>query len=150
MRRASFLALPLLAAGALALWHAGQAPVHAQQAGAVPWIWFDEGDPARNAPAGTRYFRRTFTINRPVPRPVVDAHLDITADDGFTVWVNGAPVGKGDRWDRVYRFDVHKHLRHGKNVLAVEGVNRRGPAGLLVRLNYLPNGGSQFSLTSDD
>ena len=30
-------------------------------------------------------------------RPFVDeAELDITADDSFTVWINGTEVGKGD------------------------------------------------------
>ena len=75
----------------------------AQETGAVQWVWSDEGDPATNAPAGTRYFRQVFRIDRPLQKPVDEAQLDITADNAFTVWVNGAvttawddcPVPKG-------------------------------------------------------
>src|SRR5947209_1020886 len=100
--------------------------VQAQQPPAVQWIWFNEGDPAKSAPPETRYFRKVFNINRPVEIPVDDAALDITADDLFTVWVNGALVGKGNDWKRVYRFDVKKHLVHGDNVVAVEAKNKEG------------------------
>src|ERR1051325_10480083 len=84
----------------------------AQQGPAVQWIWFNEGAPATSAPPGLRYFRRVFNINRPVEIPVDEATLDITAADAFTVWINGARVGQGDDWKRVYRFDVKKYLVH--------------------------------------
>jgi putative heme-binding domain-containing protein len=111
----------------------------------LQWIWFDEGDPARDAPAQTRFFRKSFDHNRTVD----EAILDITADDEFTVWFNGTLVGKGDDWKRVYSFDVKKHFRLGRNVLAVEARNRFGPAGLLVRLGYVPNGLTREVLTSN-
>src|SRR5581483_1814991 len=57
----------------------------------VQWIWTNAGDPVTSAPAGRRYFRKTF----PVGRFADDAPLDITADAGFTVWVNGTNVGSG-------------------------------------------------------
>ncbi|HXG10864.1 MAG TPA: HEAT repeat domain-containing protein [Gemmataceae bacterium] len=123
--------------------------VRAQTSHGVQWIWFNEGDPARDAPAETRYFRRVFTIDRPVANPVDEATLDITADNRFTVWVNGVEVGRGDDGKAVFRFDVRRHLVHGKNVLAVEAANTEGPAGLLVRLGYVPNGQSRLALFSD-
>src|SRR5262245_616547 len=121
----------------------------AQPAPAVQWVWFNEGDPAREAPAGTRYFRTVFKIDRPVEKVVDEGTLDITADDPFTVWVNGAEVGKGDDSRKVFCFDVQKHLVHGDNVVAVEARNAAGPAGLLVRLAYVPNGQSRLALGSD-
>jgi putative heme-binding domain-containing protein len=130
-----------LAQGPWGLW--------AQQAGGVQWIWFNEGDPVQEAPAQTRYFRKVFAIDRPIQKPVDEATLDITADSAFTVWVNGALVGKGSDWKRVYRFDVQPHLVHGKNVIAVEATNSDGPAGLLVRLGYVPNGLSKLAVVSD-
>lgn len=120
----------------------------AQSAGDVQWIWTSEGSLAE-APAGTRYFRRSFTINRPVPKPVDEAMLEITADNSFTVWVNGVEVGKGSRWEELYRFDVKKHLVFGANVIAVAATNDGGPAGLMVRLNYIPNGQTRLALVSD-
>jgi putative heme-binding domain-containing protein len=112
----------------------------------VQWIWFNEGDPVNNAPAGTRYFRRAFNVSRWAD----EATLDITADNAFTVWFNGVKVGSGDDWKKVYRFDVRPHIVDGKNVIAVEARNgKQGPAGLLVRLAYVPNGQSRLAVVSD-
>ncbi len=125
-------------------------PSEAQPGQAVMWIWFNEGNPAEDAPAETRYFRRVFKIDRPTQIVVDEAELDITADNAFTVWVNGAEVGRGTEWQRVYRFDVRKHLVQGDNVIAVEAKNTEGPAGLLVRLGYVPNGQDKRALASND
>src|SRR5262249_37947571 len=99
MRRAGVVAaLGLLVL--MACWFWRTQPVQAQKgSAAAQWIWYDEGDPAQEAPAEPRYFRRVFVINRDVQKPVDEAELDITADNQFTVWVNGHLVGKGDRWE---------------------------------------------------
>lgn len=145
--------LTLLAACAVALcWYLASerpAPVQAQQASRAQWIWHPEADAPKGVPVETRYFRKVFSINRPVQNPVDEAVLDITVADNFTVWVNGAQVGKGDNWKRVYAFDVRKHLVHGKNVVAVQASNSKRPAGLLARLSYVPNGQSKHALVSD-
>lgn len=112
----------------------------------VNWIWFDEGDPAKDAPAETRYFRKVFSMTRPF---VDEAELDITADKEFHVWVNGVQVGRGKDWKRIYRFDIKKHIVNGLNVVAVRAHNTGGSAGLLVRLGYVPNGTSRTAVTSD-
>jgi putative heme-binding domain-containing protein len=113
----------------------------------VQWIWFNESDPATSALAGSRYFRRAFNVDRWAD----EATLDITADNAFTVWVNGVKAGSGDDWKKVYRFDIRPHIVAGKNVIAVEAKNAKpGPAGLLVRLAYIPNGQSRLALFSDN
>src|SRR5436853_3582106 len=109
-----FLGLLMLPVG----WVEQPGPALAQQGPAVQWIWFNEGDPLQSAPAGLRYFRRVFNINRPIEIPVDEATLDITADGSFTAYVNGVRVGEGNNPKRVYRFDVKKHLIHGDNVVA--------------------------------
>jgi putative membrane-bound dehydrogenase-like protein len=121
-------------------------PVYAQRPGRAQWIWFNEPDPA---PPGTRYFRMVFRINRPVQQPVDEAILDLTATHSFTVWVNGKQVGKGNDWKKVRAFDVQKLLVHGSNVIAVEARHTKGPAGLLARLGYVPNGLSKLAVYSD-
>ncbi len=121
-------------------------PSAARAESGVQWIWFNEGDPATSAPAGNRYFRHSFTVGRWAD----EATLDITADNAFTVWINGHKVGSGDDWKKVYRFDVRSHIVDGKNVIAVEARNgKAGPAGLLVRLGYVPNGQSRLAVVSD-
>jgi putative heme-binding domain-containing protein len=148
MRRGCLVGTVALACVLLGLagqpWTAG-----AQQASGVQWIWFNEGDPAKEAPAEVRYFRLVFTIDRPVQKPVDEAALDLTADSEFTAWVNGVEVGKGNNPKRVYRFDVQPHLVHGPNVIAVAAKGRGGPAGLLVRLGYVPNGQSKLAVVSN-
>src|SRR5262249_49433216 len=117
----------------------------------LQWIWFNEGDPLKEAPAATRYFRRTFTVRTASDqKPVDEATLDVTADNAYTLYVNGVEVGKGDDWKRVQTYDVKKHLVVGKNVVAVAAKNTEGPAGLLVRLVYVPNGQPRMALVSDD
>src|SRR5262249_36267911 len=79
-----------------------------------------------------------------------NASLEITADNRFTVWLNGNQVGEGDEWKQLYKFDVTKFVTPGKNVLAVAAHNTDGPAGLVVRLNYgrKPRQGSVVSAAS--
>jgi len=144
------LAMWLVAGLSLAL-----ASALAQQGGAssragVHWIWLDEGDPVQYRPIETVFFRRTFVIDRPFQKVVDEGTLDITADNEFTVWVNGVEVGRGDRWEQVYQFDVSKLLVHGKNVIAVRARNiHPSAAGLLVRLAYVPNGQDRRAVVSD-
>jgi alpha-L-rhamnosidase len=126
------------------------ASVTAEEAAVAQWVWFNEGNPAQSVPGETRYFRRLFEINRPGAKVVDEAALEITADNSFTVWVNGVEVGKGDQWQQLYRFDVQKHLASGKNILAVEAANESpGPAALVVKLSYTPSGQAKAVLVSD-
>ncbi|MFT3882299.1 MAG: c-type cytochrome [Gemmatales bacterium] len=113
-------------------------------------IWTPEAKGTMQLPAGTRWFRKTFQIDRPIANPVDDALLEVTADDGFTVWFNGHEVGTGDTWRQIYRFDVKKWAKHGTNVIAV-AANNTSPsaAGLLARMTVTPNGKSKMAFNSD-
>jgi putative heme-binding domain-containing protein len=132
-------------AGLAALTLPGNRPARAADTTGVQWIWFDEGDPLVEAPAATRYFRRVINLSRPLD----EATLDITADNAFTVWINGEKVGAGDDWKRVERFDVKKHCRVGDNVIAIEARNDGKAAGVIVRLAYILNGDTVRALVSD-
>ena len=110
-----------------------------QPATAAKWIWFNEekGDPLKDAPPGSRYFRKAFVLpNVPVTR----ATLDIAADEGFAVWLNGKPLGQRAFNRHVYSVDVAEVIRPGNNVLAIEGKNAKGPPGLLAQLTITPGG----------
>jgi hypothetical protein len=101
------------------------------------WIWFPEGDPSRDAPAEKRSFRRTFEI--PGGTAVAAAALRISADDAFSAWINGQAIGSGADWRAGSQFDVARHLRPGRNVIAVRAGNNpvalpANPAGLIGRL----------------
>ena len=51
------------------------------------WIWYPEGHPNEVAPAGTRYFRRKFSV--PAGKQITAANFNGTCDNGFTLFVNG-------------------------------------------------------------
>lgn len=125
-------------------------PAQADDKSELSWIWTLEAKGTKQLPTGTRWFRKTFQVDRPIANPVDDALLEITADDGFTVWFNGQLVGTGNTWRQIYRFDVKKWARHGANVIAVAAANEGpSPAGLLVRMTATPNGKSKMGFNSD-
>ncbi|MCA2211861.1 family 78 glycoside hydrolase catalytic domain [Jidongwangia harbinensis] len=98
------------------------------------WIWYPEGDPAVEAPAAERFFRRTFDLAAPGATTLV-----VTGDDTADVWLNGTRVVTSrrvaDSWQRATTIDVTAHLRTGVNVLAVAARNTSAsPAGVLATL----------------
>lgn len=117
-------------------WQAGfvGAPATANLTGAS-WIWYPEGDPVNSAPAGTRYFRRTFDLSA----AGAPATLVVTGDDTADVWVNGARVSSSrrvtDSWKRATTVDVTAQLRAGSNTLAIAATNTTAsPAGVIAKL----------------
>jgi Alpha-L-rhamnosidase N-terminal domain./Bacterial alpha-L-rhamnosidase. len=99
------------------------------------WLWHaaDPNEPG----AGTRYFRKTFEI--PADARINGARLGITADDRYTVALNGgAPIAgptDNDSWRSYQMFDVASRLRPGTNTILIEAKNlTTSPAGVLARL----------------
>jgi hypothetical protein len=89
------------------------------------WIWYPEGDPAKDAPAAKRYFRKTFYVASKA-KPF---WLWLSADDRFTAYINGHEVSSGTDWHSPHRVSAGQWLRLGRNVLAVEAENLPAPAG---------------------
>ena len=96
------------------------------------WIWADTKTDNQ-----TIYLRRDFDL-KTTPKKAV---LYITADDFFTLFVNGKQIDQSvpdpndrDVWKHVHRLDVTQYLRDGKNALAVRVVNSGGDAGFIAQL----------------
>jgi hypothetical protein len=87
------------------------------------WIW--NWDSRNGTDSNTVYFRKWFTPTGSF------ATVFITADNAFTVWVNGVAVGSGDAWNQSYVFSVPVNP-NVSNLIAVQAVNAGGPGGLLV------------------
>jgi hypothetical protein len=107
----------------------------ASQLNLASWIWHGEGDPAKTAPPGARYFRRLLIVE--AGSAVTSARLAMTADNSFQCWVNGRKAGSGDDWSRVFSMDLSHLLEPGTNLLAVAAVNggtEPNPAGLIGAL----------------
>jgi HEAT repeat protein len=117
------------------------------------WLWPDPGAPSAQPLAGAAYFRVSLVLPEGAQAKVADAF--ITADNLFTLYLNGKPVGQStsnpNDWNKAKRFDIAALLAPGRNVVAVEGVNTLdGPAGLLVKFVVTLADGRQVSLASDD
>ena len=92
------------------------------------WIWYPEGNPNQVAPAGTRYFRRQFSV--PPGERIAAATCDLTCDNGFTLFVNGVQAGQGTNWSQPPKLDIKEHLTPGVNTLAIAATNEGSAAGL--------------------
>ncbi|HZZ72521.1 MAG TPA: DUF4038 domain-containing protein [Pirellulales bacterium] len=118
------------------------------------WIWFPDGEPSQDAPVEPRYFRRAFDL--PERAEIKSATLRLTADDKFTVWINGNELGSLANWRELAKFDVAKVLQPGKNIIAVRGENlaapvKANPAGLIAGLEWtLADGGRDAIRTDGD
>jgi len=117
------------------------------------WIWFPEGNPAVGAPVERRYFRRTFML--PEDRKVRKAVCEMSADDEFTLFVNGQSAGQGRGHASVRDIDAKPFLRPGQNLLAVSAANadtappESNPAGLIGVLHIEFEQGKPLTIVTD-
>lgn len=121
----------------------GLAGSHVRRAPDANWIWA-----SKTTDQQAVYLR---SVTR-IARQPAHAALYVTADNYFTVWLNGRQVGEttptsgGDMgWQTVHRYDVASVLRAGRNVVAIRGENAGGPAGVVVRMEV----GDRAALLSD-
>lgn len=116
---------------------------------AANWIWTPEDTPNLALfPSGNRTFRRWYNSTR----NVFLATILITADDSFTLYVNGKEVGIGTH-RRAHIFRAH--LEPENNLFAAICTNSNGGhpvgfAGLLaaVQLEYLDGGNPEFLISN--
>ncbi|MFJ9817468.1 family 78 glycoside hydrolase catalytic domain [Streptomyces sp. NPDC101151] len=148
-----------LAVGTLAAGTAGALSGRAQAATGTPhaepvelspahWIWYPEGSPGTDAPAGYRYFRTSFTV---AEGEVSDAQLVVTGDDTVDVWLNGKPLAGSPRvahsWRNALYVDLRPALTAGTNTLALATRNQGGPAGVIGRVRVQTAGGTTGVVT---
>jgi alpha-L-rhamnosidase len=103
------------------------------------WIWTDEGDASKDVPAGNRYFAKQVSI----PGKVTKAQLIVACDDSFKLTINGKPAGSGGTFKQAQVVDVANFLKTGENLLAIEGHNGKGPAGLVGRFVIWTDGAAE-------
>ncbi|KAJ6512363.1 bacterial alpha-L-rhamnosidase-domain-containing protein [Mycena vulgaris] len=129
----------------------------APQAAIIPsltasnWIWAAEPNPP-NAPPGDVAFRKTF-LTRP-GKTALSAVIIVTADDLFTIYVNGMFVGSAPNepsaWEVAPLYRVS--LNATANLFAVRATNvgaEANAAGLLVAISILYSDGSTDIFSSD-
>jgi len=116
------------------------------------WIWFPEGRPAENAPAGKRFFRKSFTL--PEGKAIKNARLLISADNAFEARLNDSILGTGTDWQAPRQLnDVAPKLKPGKNVLTVMAENLpdpgANPAGLIAGFEIHVADGETVKVVTD-
>ncbi|HTV42866.1 MAG TPA: ATP-binding protein [Candidatus Sulfotelmatobacter sp.] len=85
----------------------------------------------------------------PQSDPVVHAKLSVSADNAFTVWMDGQEIGYGVDWRTVSVYDLSGKLEPGTHVLAVEGFNDNNKAGVIVGLQLKLADGQVLQIRSD-
>ena len=95
------------------------------------WIWSPEQDPLKK-PAMTVYFRVSFELENPD-----SGEIEITADNKYTVSINGDRIGAGNVWQELDRYDLKSRLVKGKNVIGVMAENTDGAAGMSARVTIV-------------
>ncbi|KAK0224437.1 lectin, partial [Armillaria nabsnona] len=98
----------------------------------------------------SRAFRKT--IQLPYGKGAVCVKVVLTTDNGYTVYANGQDLRSGSDYTATQAYSVPQ-LNLDENVFAVNGVNTRGPAGvigmILVAYNDVPSG-FELPATNDD
>ncbi len=93
------------------------------------WIWSDAQ--ALQAPGQAQaWFRKTFALEN-VPKTALAI---LTADNEFTLFVNGQESLTGNNWAEPLVIDLTDMLRKGENVISLQvknGTDAPNPAGLL-------------------
>lgn len=117
------------------------------------WVWYPEGpEGGADMPNGAlRFFRKTLEL--PDQTELVKAQILTTADDQFTLYVNGTEAAGSPQvtnaWQSAVLTDVTSRLHTGTNTLAASATNGTGPAGFLAALQLRSADGTVRNVLTD-
>jgi alpha-L-rhamnosidase len=114
------------------------------------WIWYPEGNPAKSAPVGTRYFRKNISVRS--DSVLTGATLLLTADNSYIAYVNGSQVGQGRDYTIATPITTITQLQTGANTIAIAASNSGisgNPAGLIGKLVLNYADGTQTNIPMD-
>jgi hypothetical protein len=132
--------LPIVASTAFPIVTSTPLPSHF---GVGSWIWASETYDRQAC-----RFWKSFVI--PDASSVRSATLRISGDDYYHVLLDGNDLGRGSDWKILTAYDLSLLLRKsGAHVLAVEGANDFGAAGIILGLNIQLRDGQSIFIGSD-
>ncbi len=113
---------------------------------ASSWIWHADEGGSTGAAVGTKYFRRVIQVDL---SSLSEARALVSADNSYTLWVNGKEVFRGNDWHVPDEMSIKPYLKQGANVIAISVSNSEpGPAGLIAAVQIeLKNGKRQIVST---
>ncbi len=123
-------------------------PAHAEEPAmasgqdAIAWIWKTK----LPGPTERVFFRREFQL----PPDVASAVATVSCDNLHRLFVNGHDMGIGNDWQSPRTYDVLAQLNPGgRNVIAVEGRNEGGGAGMALSFRATLKDGKKLHVASD-
>ena len=111
--------------------------------GVGSWIWDMETRDRQEC-----HFVRQFEIPR--GKSIRTAHLRISADNFYSIFIDGRQIGQGADWRVLIEYDISLLVGPGKHVMAVQAVNDFDVAGLVVGLRVEFVDGSVMAIGSDE
>ena len=106
------------------------------------WIWHPT-EIGINTPV---YYQKTFSLDKQVQKAVVK----VTADNKFTLFINGQEIGSGKHWAKIYEFDITDKLVSGENKIAIQAANTAGDiCGLIFSAQITHNDGTESAVNTD-
>ena len=114
------------------------------------WIWGDSASAGKIPPSGEIIsLRKVFKLDQTVKR----GGAVITCDNGFTLYINGREVSRGDNWTQPQAVALQTLLKKGDNQLVVVASNAGSspnPAGLFFEARLVLDDESKITIASDD
>ena len=107
----------------------------------VAWIW-QSAEPGESEKV---FFRREFQL----PPDIAAASVTIVCDNWHHLFINGVDLGMGADWSEPASHDVLAHVKPGKNLIAIEGRNEGGAAGMALRFSATLKDGKKLTVVSD-
>lgn len=80
---------------------------------------------------------------------IINARLCVTADNEFTVFLDGRELGHGAEWRELFSFDLTPLLSAGRHVLVVKAFNSYSFAGMILGLQVDLADGRRIEIKSD-
>ncbi len=113
---------------------------------AAHWIWASQ---ARDT-SRTCFFRTVFDVDRGTAETVKHAEFAVAADfNHMRVYLNGQRIADVEDYDPQVRVDVTRHIKPGRNLLAVRSDSSDGPSAVAMRLNVVFQNGTAKTVVSD-
>lgn len=106
------------------------------------WIW--DGN---TLDWQTCQFWRAFDI--PATNQVINARLLLTADNEFTLSLDGRELGRGADWHELFSCNLTLLMSPGRHVLTVKAINSTSFAGMLLGLRIDFADGQSIEIKSD-
>ena len=108
------------------------------------WICHPQG--RRTADPAMFVYSRSFEL----PEVPADARIQLTADDGYILVVNGKEVARrGSGWQQTALHEVTSLLKAGKNKIELSVMNENGPTALIAELRCDMADGKKILIKTD-